>query len=370
MDKKRIVFIIATASLVVIGFYSIYHFRFTQSRNAEVQSLAPTNNRNYLSDGEIKIVRSFECLPDVWNVHWLDNQLYIQTWGGQNIITIDSSGKTLQILSKAGNAPGEFQQIESIVVRDSTIGVIDTRTMSVADIHKNTKKLLYTGKFNYSVNSGIKLADGLYLITKFDPGTVTQESFSVANLLKKETKNVLLTRLEKSRVGDKLRSTESNGFFTSRADKHGVFRVYTRAGQFAAFDTAGNPLYRSYTVDKTSLPDVVSKKAGSMTYITYAKDSRLVNLSACTDNNFLYILSNAKSPDIPEYKEGENKIGVVDAYNLTNGKYVFSFKVPSLNRTDIKTDVPSAIAVDNDKKMYVIQGSYMCIYRFPYPLQQ
>ena len=141
-----------------------------------------------------------------------------------------------------------------------------------------------------------------------------------------------------------------------------VLRVYSYTGQFAVFDTTGHLLYHTTTIDKNPLPKVMVRGEGTNQMVLPM--SRNINLDADCDGTYIYILSNAPSPDIKLIKPGTNQQGVVDIYKLSDGSYVKSIKLPI---PDASTDPllqktsPLTISIHN-KSLYVVQGTFVLRY--------
>jgi hypothetical protein len=148
---------------------------------------------------------------------------------------------------------------------------------------------------------------------------------------------------------------ELSGFYIVRSQKL-IFRVYSFTGQFSAFDSTGKLLYQAYTVDKSPLPKVTIRGSGKDMMVIPA--SRDINLDADVDDKYLYILSNAATPDIKMIAAGTNAQGVIDIYRVSDGTYLCSMKIPMITNSKdklLQKSSPLTISICKNR-LYVVQG--------------
>lgn len=365
MPKKSIIFIGASVLVLMSLLILLYTLNNTKTFPDNIAHIG--FHRNYIPDHQIKRLSIQDCPKGIWHISFYDRRLYGQGWETTVIKLIDTTLQTKKIeFGRLGSAPGEFQQIDSYSFHDSLLSVVDNRIMRITEFNLIRQTVHKTVELNRNIFHGTHLSKDTYLFVDSISGEI--EFYDIFNIKDHVWKRVSVPRIEKSRntnAGEFL--FELSGKFHQTSNQGiPVIQTIDRAGQFTAFDSLGQILYHKQTIDASPLPTIESKNVGGSVYTTLSKGSRtMINVSASTDKKYLYILSNAKSPEIREIKQGQNEIGVIDAYDIQNGNYVFSFKIPNLGRTDIKTDVPSGITI-GERGIYVIQGAYICLYSFPH----
>ena len=129
-----------------------------------------------------------------------------------------------------------------------------------------------------------------------------------------------------------------------------IFYVCKMAGFFFSINKEGKIKYFTETIDKTPTPKLVTSEVG----IRYDPLAPAVNLSLSVDNDYLYILSNLKS-----LFEDEQNSRSIDVYNVKDGSYEYSIKVPNFNGI---TAQKIAISLNGD--FYIRYGENIAYYQF------
>jgi len=365
--KRKMLFLITGFTLLFAGcLISIYYFKGTKA-GTSASGVLFAFERNYLPADSLKFVRKFECLQDGWKVLSFKDDLFLQMWKGQSLLRIDSLGKANQRFGRFGGGVGEFKQIVNISFMNSTIGITDSRRMVATEMSITSGQVLKTYQFDRNISGAAMIVPGLYIIRHFNSVSPEQEEYTITNFATNKSRKVLVPRFEKSKALDPTaRDVETSGYFISRSDGRGALYVCSSAGQFIAFDSLGNLIYRQHTIDQSTVAESETKHAGEQAFTMNI--SRSNNINACADENYLYILSNAKAPDIAEYKEGENASAVIDIYSLKDGHYLLSIKVPAPRDDPFSKGAFSitSIAVHHNH-LYIVQGINVFVYFFPRP---
>jgi len=113
----------------------------------------------------------------------------------------------------------------------------------------------------------------------------------------------------------------ADGFYTTNARNHFYISFYN--GGIIRYDDIRHSIRQMHTIDNTP-PSNIAVPSGNI--YTRSSKSIVVNSTATTDDQYLYILSYVLSQDAV----ASNYRGpAVDVYNIQNGQYEGSFKLPS-----------------------------------------
>jgi hypothetical protein len=272
---------------------------------------------------------------------WYNGNLYCVDFTNQAIVMLDTKTATIkQQFGRKGAGPGEFQAITGYTVDKSGISVIDGGKLMITEFdHQGNIRKLY--KYPKQMISAVPLAPTFhYLVKPLQPLEENKELFEVVNIDKQTRQSVYaVSRIAPKQV-DAVQASLQSVYFEGTLIKNGagkVFRVPWLCSEFFAFDeTSGRVLYGRQTIDRTGVPTespvYASQQQGDTKNVAFSLSNiRKVNLSATANAQYLFVLSNAASPTIKDIKPGWTDERVVDAYNVSNGDYAFSFVVPKYN---------------------------------------
>lgn len=132
--------------------------------------------------------------------------------------------------------------------------------------------------------------------------------------------------------------------------------LYSYRNQFMLIDTNLNLLYRANTIDTFAHAPIKTASLRSGSVRMLASPPHMINRMSCVHNDYLFVNSHilGKNEDIQEFLNR----AVIDVYDLANGKYTFSFHLPSRHGRQL-TDV----RIQNDR-MVLLYGRYMVVLDF------
>lgn len=116
-----------------------------------------------------------------------------------------------------------------------------------------------------------------------------------------------------------------DGSFIYNQDLNRLIYTYYYRNEFIVCDTNMNLDYRGHTIDTFSRAQM---KVGYISSNNTNKllEKKTVNLRTATSGNFLFVNSNLRAKN--DNKDRLEQESVIDVYNLTDGTYGFSFRVP------------------------------------------
>jgi hypothetical protein len=320
--------------------------------------------RNYLPQDYINLVQVSKIEMNIGKLYSFAGKLYGYDYSKAMLYELGKDGTILKKIGKRGKGPGEFQHIDFIGIDSLGFTFLDTDQSRATQLDKNGV-LKNIDQFKYVFSRGICLSPNKYLvsISSQDSSSNEKEHFALLSPQTNTRIDITAKRLVKSMSSNpSISELETDGIFIhSRSDK--VFRVSLMAGQFIAFDTAGKVVYNVFTVDKSNIPDILAQKNGSDMMISYAPNARTINYDAAANKQFLFVLSNASHPEIKEIKKGKNEEVIIDIYNTDDGSYYCSIRLPKIDLSNPKIDIPTSIALSNTG-FYLLCGTYIYEYSF------
>lgn len=361
LTPTKVTLVLFLVSFVIISTLYFSQHNFNQNNEKENNI---TWSRTFEKDS-IRLVSSFRVNDRIMMREVKGDKIYV-VHGWTEIQVIDTSGKMIMSTGKQGRGPGEFQQIWDISVsHNDEIYASDGINHTISHF-SNKGHLLQSFVISSYFHSLTKLTpSGVHYILKTSSSEQSKRNFSLYNIQTGKNIEMQTLRLVPSKSKDNMViEAEDNGSFYSNSNDR-VFYILHGAGQFSAFDSAGKHLYNCFTIDKTAYSEYVSKSVeGVGTIVTDGENSRFVNVFADADKDHLYILSNAKSPNIKETKQ-RNHEAIIDIYNSTDGSYKSSLKLPKyvLDGTTI-WNINIAVY---DKYLYVAAAELGIVYRFMLP---
>jgi hypothetical protein len=321
-----------------------------------------TSNRTMI-DAKVKCIANFEFLfsgaiPKVYK-----GFVYLINYNQQSIDKLDMQGKVLQSFGRLGKGPGEFQHIDNFDINDQSIAIIDNNLGIISEFnHNGSPQKFY--RHSKKIGHGIRTGYRTYLL-KVDGsfGTTNEEEFQLINIDSNSQKKIIVKRLYNQNSNEFTRDFISDGLFISNA-KGQISRISSRVGAFIGFDSQGKVLYNKPTIDETPPPTLPfqshNSNGGKDIFISF-DGIRIINLAFAADERYLYVLSNAASPNIKDKALNITDQRIIDVYNINTGNYTFSFQMPKFQDKRV-TD----IFVSNGE-LYACHGQYLCKYTFKIP---
>jgi hypothetical protein len=343
-----------------VGMVAIVVIFFLTFRDGEDRSFNNPNShsilfhRKYTDSNIIVFNKVIEFNNSIYRLWSFADKLYVQNWDECNIIKTDTLGNRITTFGRKGRAPGEFLAITDVSINGKYLTVIDHRNLTVS-VFADNGRIMSSNKLGFGITSGTKISQDLYLFKSYNMDKKDTESFSLFNSNDKKVKTFSIPRLLKSQAPVEASNIELAGFYVKRNSSY-IFRIYSFVGQFTAFDTTGKLIYQMYSIDKSPLPKVIIRGSGKDMMIMPA--SRDINIDGDADEQYLYLLSNASTPDVKMIAPGTNAQGIIDIYDVNNGEYLCSMKIPiikSRKDTLLEKSSPLAFSVCNNR-IYVVQG--------------
>jgi hypothetical protein len=271
---------------------------------------------------------------------WYDSNIYCVNFNTQSIVVLDAqTAMVKRQIGGKGPGPGEFQSITGFTVDKRGVSVVDGGKISITEFdHQGRMIRLY--KHSKQMMTAIRLsAPFQYLIKPVQPLEDYKEQFQIVNIDQQTSQSIYATSKIVLPQSDPIQASLQTIYFEGPMLKNAngyVFRVPWLCGEFIAFDEqSGRVLYGRQTVDKTTVhrdPSTATSREGQSKTVSFSLGNmRRVNLSAAANAQYLFVLSNAASPSIKDFKPNWTDERVVDVYNVKNGDYVFSFLLPKHN---------------------------------------
>lgn len=365
----KILILVGLAVVIIGGIILTYFFKGSHSQGGDSSQkttflTGSVLSRRYLADSALKFSRSISFSQDIYSPLYSQNRLFVRLWKESQIAQIDSVGNILTRYGKKGRAPGEFSSITNITVDHRGMFIIDGTNLTLSHFTLEGKFLTST-PLKTGINAAAHLSGTKYLIQSLEPGDADNELFQIHDVNTGSSNPITVPRLLKSQTSASGRTMEF-ALYPVNNNFGKIFFMYLASGQFMAFDTAGHFLYQRKTIDESPLPKIIVRKLGKDDLAMPAPGSREINLAAHADERYLYILSNALSPDIVQLTQTTNKTGVIDVYDIKTGSYRHSIKIPPLivNGKEDFTSTPRQITVVNNG-IYILMGvNSLCFFTF------
>ena len=262
----------------------------------------------------LKKVNGFQypgSMSDCWQYY--QGRLYIGDQEDQLIYVLDRSGNILDTLGEAGSAPWQNQQLRRFRVSTEGIYSVDNSLMTVKLIDSNDEAIFYS-KLPRPFWDGVHLSGSRFLMVNDEP-----ENFGFVTWDAKASEYRSLIRFD-SLMNLGYVPDIHIAYEGEMVQGQGVsFYVCARAGRFFSFDSRGDLISVNETVDRTPAPKIIERKLNNMVIFERQPDE-MINYSAATDDEFVYILSTIAFVPSEEM--------TIDAYK-PDGTYVFSMYVPN-----------------------------------------
>ncbi|HSZ87166.1 MAG TPA: hypothetical protein VK787_14130 [Puia sp.] len=134
-----------------------------------------------------------------------------------------------------------------------------------------------------------------------------------------------------------------------------AFYLYYYRNQFICFDSNLNLLYKNNTIDTNVHVKLTVAQSGSIAFNTMSSPTKAINEKLCITSKFLLIESLLLGDN--EDRLYFTKSSAIDAYNINDGKYQFSFYMSDFDNSKIRE-----FKLLNKKTLVALQGEYILIY--------
>lgn len=271
----------------------------------------------------------------------IDNNLLILDQISQKWHLLDQAGQEIETFGETGSAPWQNQEVRNFRLRGDTIYSVDTRSMAVRRQKWGAETASYR-KLQEVVWDGIHLKGNEFLLLNDE-----SESFGFFPF---DIKSGLKGRLQL--IGDSLdrhvmknQNIAFEGEFV-QSERYNYY-ICSRMGAFLVIDQQGKIISTKQTIDETSVPDIVERRAGNLVVFERQPDE-IVNYSATADSKHLYILSQVA------FRQGDQL--KLDVYSAP-GMYLKSYELP--NRGD---NMPMKILKGQHVLYVIYEDQYIVIY--------
>jgi len=234
-----------------------------------------------------------------------------------------------------------FQSINSLSVDEMGIYIVDASFKSVVHLDYKDSITFFQHFSDFPLRS-TRLYGFHYLFKGMNFQT-REDYFKIIDF-QKYRGNTINFPLKNQRDG----GFAQDGMFTSNGTQ--FFYIGTWLGHLTSFDSLGNILYTSNTIDKTTqLPEIIYE--ANRQYLK--SDSKPINIAVCASRKHLFVVSSFNDTEKPNANNN-----FIDVYDTSNGSYLYSFQIPLINNAQVQ-----AIAI-NAKGLYICQGSLLSFWKF------
>jgi hypothetical protein len=101
--------------------------------------------------------------------------------------------------------------------------------------------------------------------------------------------------------------------------------LYRYRNEYTIMDTSLNVLRKQHTIDTTTRAKIKIETINSSGSTTFASPSHSVNKTSCISQNLLFVNSGLLAKNEPQ--KAHDNATVIDVYELSDGKYQFSFYI-------------------------------------------
>jgi len=334
MKRIFILILITVLPFIIMLYASIDASIEYEFRNIKINDNSQKNDDSILSGsetgkkerefiGQLKNIKTFEIAHKISKWIYKKNIIYCFDNIDQKFYLYNENFKIISEFGEKGEAPWEANDVVNFEITDSTINIIDYGKQSVKNCPIPIKqKVNYYYKFKNNFWTGTKLNNNLYLFLIEDYKTPDGDfSFDIIempsnNVIKSYDFKNIATISPKQRYIN----VAYEGFFCK--NEGFIFYVCSKAGLFLCFNSNGEFIYKTETIDESPAPKIRTKTDGNLTFYIREPDYS-INYSMTTDNYYLYILS------LIRFIKSDQL--VIDIYNVSNGIYAGSYEVPNFD---------------------------------------
>ena len=269
-------------------------------------------------------VHFFETDFDMSVITYFEGSLFANNSTSREIVELDTTGKVLAVYSMGEDESNKDLYTMGVSIDSESLHLIDPRTQvslrfnrGELDEHR-IAKVVHTTKIDKSFRKGFFLGEDQYML-------VTPDKEILNNQLELyNSRDTVFQSLPEALEKYDDRGFATDGFFV-RGFQNNHFYLLQLMGKFLCFDMNGRVKYHAQTIDgKQHPPKIIKEK--EMFYLP--AEVKTVNLAACTDEKFLYVVSLIKADN--ESSVDFRKFSVVDQYNTSDGTYAGSFYLPNV----------------------------------------
>ncbi|UGU15400.1 hypothetical protein LS482_17170 [Sinomicrobium kalidii] len=314
LDKSfRLLLFTALLSIGVIG--ALYHYSHQQNRQpGSFVRLFPPHVIEHLHPRDIKYNSYYIAGMDHHNIY-LGNTTAPLHLLKMNMTSKDTSHIRLHL-----------DETDSIPIRQAKV-TVNPPYFYITD---GTVPVIYKGKtLNWSARADYT---GNTYFTKITP--LTSRTFAIRSVTPE--REYILGKLSTHPIDTTfipgLLEKQVDGLFCTDGMLHydqqtqRLVYLYHYRNQFMVTDTSLHLLYRGHTIDTITSAQIKVTRVPSENTVTLAAPPLVVNAKSALDNNWLFVHSKLRAKN--EDRESFEKMTVIDVYDLTDGKYRFSFYLP------------------------------------------
>lgn len=270
------------------------------------------------------------------------DKLYFVDWSKGSFNSFNLKNKRFETsFGTYGISPKEYLNVINFKVTDSSIVSYDSES-SVYKNHSFKDSLYQYIKIPVSFNDAVfrDINKSILLMSRGSMENNFQLNFKVHDIVQSNTKNldIDIEKIKKSFSG-----LAYNGFFVENENSKLIVYVPFMSDFYLVFDDTFNFLKKGEIIYKTPTPNYTLNKENAVVKDDYSQE---VNINACIDNEFLYILNNVG-----------DKFNYIDIYNLKSNKYYGSYRF----QTSID-DSPREILIEKDK-LFVLNNEKLEIFK-------
>ncbi len=248
-----------------------------------------------------------------------------------------------QVQNQTLDVPKELDRMDLVGMVDSNIYLVNRKNGSIFDYRNKSN----TELSNMHFTDALAISDETFILRTAD-SLSHQHVISKVNLRTLHSKHQIQA-LEKQVDGFLC----TDGMFVYDKQLNRVVYIYYYRNGFVCLDTNLNVIYNANTIDTTTKAKIQVRKNKFNEY-NFSQPAVVTNKKAAVSQGLLFIHSGllADNEDRREF----SKSSVIDVYDLSNGKYRFSFHVVDQGKSKI-----SAFRVFKGN-LVAIQGNFLFLY--------
>lgn len=262
-----------------------------------------------------------------------------------------------------------------LLVYDSHLITSGQVSLPLSDNDFKSTQIQIDSPFVYLYNGSKKLialyrfkSDSLLLLGNFhlDKTPFNRACFLSTSTFFLRTANKQMSTLSKFTNGLPIKTVsvlqkQIDGFFCTDGlmgvdyNSSHLFYIYYYRNQFICMDSNLRVLYQAATIDTNRFAKLSVIQTGKDPFITMSSHKTTINNEICITSKF-FLVNSALLAD-NENRSLFSKSSVIDAYDLKNGEYRYSFYLIRFNKVTLKSFVAFT-----DNKIAAIEGNYLLIY--------
>jgi hypothetical protein len=315
-----------------------------------------TKNFNYDFDREIianleVIYQGESPIKSFW-LKWYDNYL----WAGDNtkLIRYDSTLSSFKSYGRKGGGPEENLNIAYFSATKSNYIIFDLDKQRIATYSLNDS-LLHYQRFNNGTTPfvdyfGLQRSNNEYLLIYEETGKSAEYDYklTIKDTLGNTIKDYSLKNLLKINDIKDLELALEGEFITNHPNL--IVFYFFKVGKFIVYDSKSKEIKIYDTIDKTPIPKTVKIAQGNGGFAIKTEPEYIIFSCGAVSERYLYLLSSLN----------KKKSKTIDIYQLDNGQYIGSIKLPNLQ----DTQRPELIEVSPDGKDLYVQYENLTLVKY------